>query len=317
MSYRELNQIFYENNKFDIPNNIIRLEPFFYDIHNIINTIDHTKQTCEIETKKNEKKTCSHIPLSIPDIHAETFSNCEEEKQNNVKDNLSASKNDVAKSEMSEMRENKSSLFEPKQTDSIFWCIFVFVYGYSDYLMVGSKYGNRELEEKQKMISYFKTNPKLLKSTNHKITLGQIQEIHAEYLSVQNETTLLGVLGLSVFYNIRILLVDTFKNTYLDFHMTENSTSSKICVLYKNKGIRGKTKYMLDMSTTDDMIDTIQKTMLCLDSYQRPLRAVSTYKVSELEEICKLLGLVNDPTTKRLKKDEIYNKIVEHCGTVQ
>jgi hypothetical protein len=215
------------------------------------------------------------------------------------------------------MIETKPAIFEPKQPDSIFWCIFVYVYGYSEYLMVGSKYGNRELEEKQKMISYFKANPTLLKSTNQKITLGQIQEIYAEFLSVQNETTLLGVIGLAVFYNIRILLVDTLKKTYLDFHITDNSSTSKICVLYKNKGIHGKTKYMFDMSTTDDIIDTIQKTMLCLDSYQRPLRAVSTYKICELEEICNLLSLTMNTNAKRPKKDEIYNKILEYCGAFQ
>jgi hypothetical protein len=213
---------------------------------------------------------------------------------------------------------NDSSLFEPKQSDSIFWCVFVFTYGYGEYLMVGSKYGNRELEEKQKMITQFKTNPKSLKTTNHKITNGNIQEIYSEFMAIQNETSLMGVIALTVFYDIRILLVDASKKTYLDFHTSNNDSFAleKTCVLYKNKGIRGKTKYTIHMSMTDEMIQTIQNTMLCLDGYNRALRSISSYKIGELEDICNLLGLITDiDTNKRAKakKDDLYNRINEHC----
>ena len=187
----------------------------------------------------------------------------------------------------------------------------MYVYGYSEYSMVGSKYGNRELDEKQKMISFFKENPKLLKTTNHKITNGNIQEIYSEYLSFQNETTLLGVIGLAIFYNLRILLVDCLKKTYFDYHTPD---TTKICVLFKNTGIRGQTKYTFDMSMTDEKIESIQNTMLCLEHYTKPLKSISTYSVSELEEIGKKVGLYNENSNKKIKKQELYNKIAEYCG---
>jgi uncharacterized protein (DUF427 family) len=215
-------------------------------------------------------------------------------------------------------------MFEPKQKDSIFWCIFIYIYGYGEYLTIGSRYGNRELEEKQKMIAYFKENPKCLKTTNHKITNGNIQEIYSEYLSFQNETTLMGVIGLAVYYNIRILLVDSSKNIYLDYHTHTNDTSTEIktCILYKNKGIRGQTKYCFDMSmsTSTSMNENIESeekiknTMLCLEHYTKPLKAISTYKSCDLDEIVKKLN-INDDSIKKIKKQELYNKIVEHCGT--
>ena len=272
---RELHQIFYKHNKFDTPNEIEKLESYFYDTHKIpYISVEPMKQTIvkEVEVNKVEVKEIK-------------------QKSTNTK--------------------QYNNIFEPKQKDSIFWCVFMYIYEYGEYSMVGSKYGNRELEEKQKMISFFKENPKVLKTTNHKITNGNIQEIYSEYLSFQNETTLLGVIGLAVFYNVRILLVDASKKTYFDYHTND---TTKTCVLFKNTVIRGQTKYTFDMSMTDEKIQTIQTTMLCLEHYTKPLRAISTYSLSELEEISKRVGIYDETSQKKIKKLELYNQISEYCG---
>jgi hypothetical protein len=49
--------------------------------------------------------------------------------------------------------------------------------------MIGSRYGNRELEEKGKMIAYLDESKKQLKNGNHKITSSNIQEILSEFLA--------------------------------------------------------------------------------------------------------------------------------------
>jgi hypothetical protein len=294
MTYRELNQIFYQYNKFDSPSEINKLESFFYDMHIIQSNIVPIPKSNEEKPvtipKSNEEKP---VPIPMPKSNEEKPVPIPIQKSN-----------------------EEIKLFEPKQKDSIFWCIFIYIYGYSEYLTIGSRYGNRELEEKQKMITYFKENPKCLKTTNHKITNGNIQEIYSEYLSFQNETTLMGVIGLAVYYNIRILLVDSSKNIYLDYHINDTSTEIKTCILYKNKGIRGRTKYCFDMSMDENIEsdEKIKNTMLCLEHYAKPLKAVSTYKSCELDEIVKKLN-INDESIKKIKKQELYNKIVEYCGT--
>jgi len=295
---RELYQIFYQYNKFDTPDKINTLVSYFYDIHKtpFIN-IEDVNKLKELELKEKEIE----IEIEMKEVEVKELEKIKEVEVTEVQ----------VKSDDKKIESKSKNMFEPKQKDSIFWCVFMYIYGYSEYIMVGSRYGNRELEEKQKMISHFKENPKALKTTNHKITNGNIQEIHSEYLSVQNETTLLGVIGLAVFYNVRILLVDTLKKTYFDYHTID---TTKICVLFKNTGIRGQVKYTFDMSMTDEKIQTIQETMLCLEHYTKPLRAISTYSVSELEEISKKLGLYDEILNKKIKKQELYNKISEYCG---
>jgi hypothetical protein len=49
--------------------------------------------------------------------------------------------------------------------------------------------------------------------------------------------------------------------------------------------------------------------MLRLEHYSKPLRAISSYKVSELEDIAALLGI---PTNA--KKPELYARISEFCN---
>ena len=292
---RELYQIFYQYNKFDTPTKLTTLESYFYDVHKIpfiqVEPIQKLEEVKEVvkevnEVVKEEKEEVKEVKEVVKEVKEVKL----HDKQIETKD---------------------KNIFEPKQKDTIFWCVFMYIYGYGEYSMVGSKYGNRELEEKQKMISFFKENPKALKTTNHKITNGNIQEIHSEYLSVQNETTLLGVIGLAVFYNLRILLVDTSKKTYFDYHTND---TTKTCVLFKNTGIRGQKKYTFDLSMRDEKIQTILQTMLCLEHYTKPLRAISTYSLSELEEIGKKLGLCNETSQKKSKKQELYNQIAEYCG---
>jgi hypothetical protein len=311
MTYRELNQIFYQYNKFDSPNEINKLESFFYDMH-ILPSNEKSIPSQKLSEEKSMSIQKSSEEKSMP-IQKPIQKSCEEKSMPMP----------IQKSREEKPRE-EIKMFEPKQKDSIFWCIFIYIYGYGEYLTIGSRYGNRELEEKQKMIAYFKENPKCLKTTNHKITNGNIQEIYSEYLSFQNETTLMGVIGLAVYYNIRILLVDSSKNIYLDYHTHTNDTSTEIktCILYKNKGIRGQTKYCFDMSmsTSTSMNENIESeekiknTMLCLEHYTKPLKAISTYKSCDLDEIVKKLN-INDDSIKKIKKQELYNKIVEHCGT--
>jgi hypothetical protein len=299
MTNRRLNQIFYATNKFDIPSTINTLESFFYDISSLpVNPpILEERQEKEIQTQEKERQT--QAKEKEKEIQAK-----EKEKETQAKEK---EKETQAKEKEIQTQEKKN-IFEPKPSDSIFWCIFVAIHGYSEYIMIGTRYGNRELEEKQKMITFFKQQPKLLKSTNHKITLDNIQEIYSEYLSFQNETSLLGVIGLSVFYNMRILLVDTSKKIYMDFHSEQ---PTKTCILIKNKGIRGKTKYAYDMDMTEEYVE---KTMLCLHHYTKPLQAISTYKSSDLESIGKLLGIYTEQPNKKVKKQELYQQILEYCG---
>ena len=290
MDYRELNQIFCCN-KFDTPDKLSLLEDHFFDQHNVPSFSIASDIPATIDTNVIEKPECSKLP---PVFVEKTEKNEKPQPYKMVP---------VTKPTSNEW-------FEPLQSDTLFWCVYTFVKGYSDYLMIGSKYANYELEEKQKLFAFFKKCPKILKTTNCKITNAQTEEILSEMVGMQEQISFLGIIALVVFYKINILLVHDKKKIYLSFSLADDEvTTQKTCVLYKHP--KYNKKYKMRMYEEDaETISTIKTSMLCLESYMKPLRAISTYNVSELEEIDKKIGMDIDMS---YKKQELYNKIQEYC----
>jgi hypothetical protein len=272
-----INGLFFGVHKIQKASDLLRLQPYF--LH-------------------NEKMPFTPFnPLNNPPFLNDTAIIKEPIESNVTLVEIEPVKNDIKE------KVEKTNWFDPKQKDTLFWCIFTAVYGESEYLMVGSKYANRELEEKSKMIAEFKKSSVELRSTNHKMTLGSIQEMMSEYMTNQADTTFLGLVGSAVYYKLRITLVDDSKKTYINVIPTN---FVKSCILYKNNHIKGYTKYRLFMDDTDERLETLKKEYFCLEGYSKPLRAISSYKRQELDDIATRFGLDN-----KMKKEEVYNRIME------
>jgi hypothetical protein len=75
----------------------------------------------------------------------------------------------------------KKQIFSPVKTDTLFWCAYVVNKGEAEYEMIGNRYKNAEIEEKQKMIDFIKKNPDAIKSS-FKITGVKMKEIMSELM---------------------------------------------------------------------------------------------------------------------------------------
>ena len=180
-------------------------------------------------------------------------------------------------------------------SDSLFWSLFIAIYGETEFFQIGTKYANREWEEKNRIRQEIAKNPKSVQTTNHKITLKNVQEMMSEYMTGGNKTTLLGLIGFSVYYKIPIYLIDPVKQTHLSFLPT--NTDKEPCFLVKREGL-------YELSSEPISLDT----SFGLESYTRPLRAISTYKRPELDEIRTRFKVdVSDNS-----KESLYRAISEH-----
>jgi hypothetical protein len=177
--------------------------------------------------------------------------------------------------------------------DNLFWNIFIKVYGEAEFFNIGSKFMNREWEEKNMIRSYFTDKQKELQMINHKITIGNIKEMMSEYM-VNTNTTLLGLIGLSVYYKMPIILVDLEKRTHLPF-IPINTDREKL-ILIKIKG-KGKAPDHYEVGD-----ESVIKETFSLFSYTRPLSAISKYNRGELDEIAQLVKIDSHKKTK----DELY-----------
>jgi len=195
----------------------------------------------------------------------------------------------------------------PTQQDTLFWCIYIANHGYAEYLQITRNYGVKELEIKKQVADHIQKNPTKMKQVNTKITKIMIQEILSELLTSQKETSLLCLYGLVVFYTMNVILVDPTERFMLEF-ISDTSAESPTFVLYKDT--YGKYKINTQPLTLDQ-ISELRTKMTSLENYTKPLKAVSQYKLSELEDLAKKIGIYNE--TKKYKKNGLYEELAASC----
>jgi hypothetical protein len=195
--------------------------------------------------------------------------------------------------------------FLPTHQDSLFWCIYIAMHGYNDYQQVSRNYGVKELEIKQKIGNYIQANPSKMKKTNMKITKAAVQEILSELLTSVRETSFFSMIGMLVYYNINIMIIDATGKKMLKF-VSDVDNELPTHVLHKDKF--GKYKLQSE-PVSRTQIDQIKTDIFCLESYLKPLKSISSYHVEDLYKIAKQIGVYND--TKKYKKTDLYQELNE------
>jgi len=194
----------------------------------------------------------------------------------------------------------------PKHQDTLFWCIYIAVFGYNDYLQVSRNYGVKELEVKQTVGNWIQKNQGKMKEANIKITKVAIQEILSELLTSVKETSIMSMVGMIVYFKINIILVDSTGALMLEFKANKDNDSYPTYVLQKDS----YGKYKLRSDSLDVMqVNEFKKTMVCLESYLKPLKPLSTYHIDDLKNIARRLGGFDE--NYKYKKPELYEELNE------
>ena len=226
----------------------------------------------------------------------------------------------------------KLSFFSPKQKNSLLWCFYIIVNGFSGY----------EYEK-----NYFTAEQEFKVKTIERIKKGENKQILKEHKMSKNmiESGLMGSSGassiispkilyaLSLFHNVNIFYV--YKNTYYEMYSNKNAntdTNAKIYIIQFNP----ETNYY-SLSTNVDEVDiykmqqeyitNIKKTCLelnNLDDVNKPLRPISSYSLTDLINIAAKMNILdvhmntNIEENKKVKvksksKSELYTEIMAKC----
>jgi hypothetical protein len=182
--------------------------------------------------------------------------------------------------------------------------MYIAVYGIVEYKMIGAHYGNKIMEEKQKIMNYLEKNPHCLKDTNKKITKVAFQEIMSEFM-VDRKTSLHSFIAMCKFYKQNVIIVN--KNTYMEFIVSPEEIP--VIFIGKTTG-KNDTFYEIDLDTTHTKIDGIKNTKWLIENTEKPLKGIGTYSVLELQYIIQKLQIRLDD--HKYKKMELYELII-HC----
>jgi len=264
-----LYQTFYTNNKFDDPTTIDNLTKWMIFKTSTANNLPQKDETplcisCE-ETVDIISCTSSTIDASM---HV-------------LPDNLHT-RFDIRNSGP------KHNLYIPNRPNTLFWSLYIAYYGEAAYLAIGNKYGNAEIAEKQKIMEFLKPNKKILKTINKKITIGNTQEIMSD-LMTNMKTSLLSVVAFAAYYKRNILLLNTINSTYVEHIYSTDITTPWIVIKYTEAKKYG----VLLGDNIYDISPFVSDKYIYIETYDKPLKGISTYKMSEL---LKIAAKIPEPT---------------------
>jgi hypothetical protein len=201
--------------------------------------------------------------------------------------------------------EKVPDVITPNHPDSLFWCLYIIVNGYSDYIQISRNYGVKKLEVNTAIMQYIQKNMNKMQETNVKITKIAAQVTMSELLSLQPVTNLNCMLATCIYYKINIWLLNVNKTGLLKFISSKENDNPTYIVYKGDNGI-----YSVDVEAiTKERMSELDTEVICLDSSSRPLKAISHYSVDQLVALADRLKIYD--TNKKYKKAELYKEISE------
>jgi hypothetical protein len=180
------------------------------------------------------------------------------------------------------------------QKDALFWIMYIHIYSKCAYDEI-TRYTNTMMEEKQKIAHFFNERPNAMKNVNIKITKSKCKELVSE-LMINNDITMETLHALAIFYKRKVVVYNDIVSYSIEPHDYDD-TADVIQIRKKNKDY-----YMHDsVAKIDDLF--------AIERYDAPLKAISNYKVDELRNISKRLGI----TPEKNDKQSHYIEIVKRC----
>jgi hypothetical protein len=295
MTESMLNQIFYPYKKFDAEN-IGLLVPW------MLTRVSLTKLEEQPLAKVEEQPSAKLVEQPLTKLGEQPLAKVEEQPSAEAKQPLT----ELVEQEntMSPTNQRVHSMFSPNKTDTLFWCIYTIFHGESAYHMIGNRFRNTEIEEKQRVMEHIKKNADIFRgSVQHtKITKVAVQEILSD-LMLNKKTSWQTFAALCYYYKINAII--TYNKTYYECISTQEYP-----IYQFTRTPDGHISVDTD-PLTQETIDTIRQSHIVLE-YTKTIKSIGTYKVQDLLSMANVLDIV-EPVNAKWKKADWYQAIADRC----
>lgn len=208
--------------------------------------------------------------------------------------NLRNNKQYLKKNQTTNIKKEKDVFFYPdnEYNDSLFWCYHIFTNGFKDYEYSKSNAYMIEKTHKISLLSTLKKNKTFLKENKIKITVLENELIQQENIGLYTLNALLLINKINIVYIDNML-----------YHENLTYGENKICFIKKNNN-----KYGIWLENDNPSIFKLKNKLIMIDDINKPLKAISNYKISELRQIADKLKIPtkNPETAKNYTKKELY-----------
>ena len=189
-----------------------------------------------------------------------------------------------------------TDFFVPEETDSIFWSWIIFKMGFSEYEIFKETKFIIEKQYKIDFVSKLRDNKKQLK--HMKVKIAEMEG------HLANDTIL------NIFFLEPMLIIEKYNFVYMnDKIYYENITypGNPTCII---KYFEKLDKYGLFLD--EKKLFDYKNKLFVVNSIEKPVKGISSYKAQELRDICKKLNIdiMKTPTKSKTKK-ELYQLVIE------
>lgn len=196
-------------------------------------------------------------------------------------------------------QDNKLGVFIPPEMDSLFWCLYIMKYGEIHYEMLDNKSVVTEKKMKIEYVEKIRLNKVLLKTYKFN-TFAELEN----NLTNDKTLSLTSLLSLCALDNLNIVVIQN--KTYFELRMNDSCDTAIIQKMDKKFGVK-----LVD----NEFVLGVKNNFIQIENVEKPLKAISAYKVGDLTDICSKLEidikhtLSNKNKTKKELYEDIYKKI--------
>lgn len=194
-------------------------------------------------------------------------------------------------------------IFVPIQQDTLFWCYFIIVNGDTAYEILNNKNSLIAKQIKIDLVTTIRQKKEIVKTYKFD-TITNIESNLANDASLNIKT----FLTLCAIANINVIYIN--KKTYFESFMNDTSV---VYVISENNQSKYVKKYGYQLAN-QELVNSIRTTFYKLDKVDKPIKAMSGYKVEDLICICERLeiSIINKDTGKNKTKKDLYEAIVQY-----
>jgi hypothetical protein len=196
-----------------------------------------------------------------------------------------------------------NNFFYPKEKDGLFWCFFIIQNGFEKYEYPDATSFVNEKTTKFKLIEHMRHNKQQLKSKKIKNIKEDVEDELANKQTIGMKT----FIALCISHNINIMYIHKRKC----FEIIFDEESPVYVVHCINNADCSAYKYCYQQNVTKEQLEIYRTEYFNWESFDKPLKAMSSYKLDELTELAKRLGLSENggDLSKKTKKD-LYEMLV-------
>ena len=211
-------------------------------------------------------------------------------------------KKELKEKQVSDKKISSEKFYNPKQKDSLFWCFYILKHGYFNYEMeINNQYFVVEKNEKFKYIEMLRHNKDKIKL--HKIK--PFTELEND-LANKDKISIKTFFALCILENINVLLID--KRKIYEVMCVDIDNNHPVNIVHRNNIT---SEHNIELNVTDEVVNNYKNTYYKMNSFDSSLKAMTSYKLEELLDLCKKLDINTEITKSNEKKKKTKKDIYE------